>query len=100
MEDFLEKIDMANLRNTICNDSDYGDETDMITVNDKVSQSANSIALSYSAKSAIKSPKNKQLYKRPTFHVAQPRSGNIPKSHVNNGESEEQKDQQPTDNLQ
>ena len=34
MEEFLENIDMDNLRNTICNDSDYGDETDMaLTVN-------------------------------------------------------------------
>ena len=37
MEEFLDKIDIKNLRNTICNDSDYGDETDMITVNDKAS---------------------------------------------------------------
>lgn len=67
MEEFLKTLDMSNLKTMIENDSDYGDEADMVVCNDKVSQSATSMNCSQSAKSNIKSPKNK--YKKPTFQI-------------------------------
>ena len=43
MEQFLDQIDMSNLKTMIENDSDYGDEADLGAGADKVSQSATSI---------------------------------------------------------
>lgn len=67
MESFLESIDMDNLKSMIANDSDYDDEVvDMgAAFNERMSQTSE--IGSKSAKSNIKSPKNK--YKRPTFHI-------------------------------
>ncbi len=65
MESFLESIDMENLKSMIANDSDYDDEVDMAAYNERMSQTSE--IGSKSAKSNIKSPKNK--YKRPTFHI-------------------------------
>lgn len=81
MEEFLNSLDMTNLKTMIENDSDYGDEADMgaAVANEKVvSQSATSINCSQSAQSnnainavalaTIKSPKNNN-YIRPTFQI-------------------------------
>ena len=43
MEEFLDSIDMTNLKSMIEADSDYGDEADMVDCNEKMSQSATSI---------------------------------------------------------
>ena len=65
MEEFLESLDMTNLKTMIENDSDYGDEGDFgvaSVCDDKASQSAFS--------NNIKSPKTAtNNYKRPTFQI-------------------------------
>lgn len=66
MEQFLESLDMSNLKTMIENDSDYGEEADLGVGADKVSQSATSL-LSQSVKSNIKSPKAQ--YRKQTFHI-------------------------------
>ena len=78
MDEFLNSLDMTNLKTMIENDSDYGDEVELGAVVGKekvVSQSATSINCSQSAQSnninaiaAIKSPKNNN-YIRPTFQI-------------------------------
>lgn len=65
MESFLDSIDMDNLKSMIANDSDYDDEVDMDAYNERISQTSE--IGSKSAKSNLKSPKNK--YKRPTFQI-------------------------------
>jgi hypothetical protein len=72
MEEFLDSLDMTNLKTMIDNDSDYGDEADVGACNEKLSQSATSMNCSQSVKSNIKSPKNK--HKKPTFNIQQPKS--------------------------
>lgn len=67
MEEFLGSLDMTNLKTMIENDSDYGDEDDIVVCNEKMSQSNTSINCSQSMKSNIKSPKNK--YKKPTYQI-------------------------------
>ena len=37
MEEFLESLDMSNLKSMIENDSDYGPEDDMVAGTDKIS---------------------------------------------------------------
>ena len=76
MEEFLDSLDMTNLKTMIENDSDYGDEVDMgvaSVIDEKVisHQSATSMNCSQSAKSNnIKSPKTtSNNYKRPTFQI-------------------------------
>ena len=59
METFLQTLDMSNLRTILENDSDYGDEIDMVGVNDRASQSATSHQYSQSVKSNMKSPMHK-----------------------------------------
>ena len=74
MEQFLESVDMSNLRTMLENDSDYCDEVDMVAGTDKASQSATSHQYSQSVKSNMKSPMTKQQsYKRPTFQMQQPK---------------------------
>ena len=51
MESFLESLDMTNLKTIIENDSDYADEPEADTGNEKMSQSATSVQYSYSVKS-------------------------------------------------
>ena len=68
MEEFLGSLDMTNLKTMIENDSDYGDEDDIVVSNVNMSQSNTSmINCSQSMKSNIKSPKNK--YKKPTYQI-------------------------------
>jgi len=66
MEEFLDKLDMTNLKTMIENDSDYGEEVHDV-VNDVISMSGRSIQHSQSAKSNNKSPK--KSYKKPSFLV-------------------------------
>ena len=42
MEQFLETLDITNLKNMIDNDSDYDEEVDMMACPDHLSQSAQS----------------------------------------------------------
>lgn len=67
MEEFLQTLDMSNLKVMMENDSDYGEEVDMATCNEAISVSAASISVSQSAKSGIKSPKSK--YRKPSFSI-------------------------------
>lgn len=66
MEEFLDRLDMTNLKTMIENDSDYGEEEHEIA-NDVVSSSVHSMQMSQSAKSNNKSPK--KAYKKPQFAV-------------------------------
>ena len=66
MEEFLEKLDMNNLRSMIENDSDYGDE-EPGAANDVISSSVQSMQFSQSGKSNNKS--SKKLYKKPQTAV-------------------------------
>ena len=64
MEEFLNSLDMTNLKTMIENDSDYGDEADMgaAVANEKVvSQSATSINCSQSDAAAIATIKSPEL---------------------------------------
>lgn len=66
MEQFLDQVDMYNLKSMIEIDSDYGEEADMAACNDRVSQSAASM-VSQSAKSNLKSDKGKP--RKASFHI-------------------------------
>lgn len=66
MEEFLDRLDMTNLKSMLENDSDYGEEDHEIA-NDVASSSVLSVSMSQSAKSNNKSPK--KAYKKPQFAV-------------------------------
>ena len=91
MEEFLGSLDMTNLKTMIENDSDYGDEDDIVVCDINMSQSNTSmINCSQSMKSNIKSPKNK--YKKPTYQIQQPKIPIQGRLNAINGGIEHEKD--------